>query len=453
MSMLTRSGRLWLFAAVTAVLVQPGVGRAFSTGITSAVFGNSGCPVCHAGGSAPTVVLNGPTVVAPGDTAPYTLTIFGNLAQPYGGLNVTASDGTLATGGPFALGTQILAGIGGFAEVTHVTPKLGDVSNVVEFSFVWTAPPAFTGNVTLSGWGNAVDRDFSSGGDAAARATLVVSSTAPSPTPTATPTPAPDLCGDVAPLDPPLVADDSAQSCQKAIAKAGGLYVKKGLKAAQSCLKTLQASGMPADPIGLCAGSAAAAVAPADGKAAAALNKAESKLRGVVTAKCSDADAAALGLCAATAAGLGDCLLATHHQAIVDALAYQYGDLEPSADPDVRKCQAAIGKHAAGYLNAYLKASARCLDRRNKSATPGSGAELCVGAVSGGFVPPADARVAEALLKATGKLSAKVSSACTEDGVAALDACAGNKADLIDCLVCGQRRLAFDLLGSQYGGN
>jgi len=196
-----------------------------------------------------------------------------------------------------------------------------------------------------------------------------------------------------------------------------------------------------------------AAVAPADGKAAAAFTKAASKLRGLVTAKCSDTAVAALGLCAATAAGLGDCLLATHHQAIVDALAHQYGNLEPSADPDVRKCQAAIGKNVAGYLSAYLKASAKCLDQRNKSATPGDGAELCIGAVSGSFVPPTDARVAEALLKATGKLSAKVSSACSEDGVAALDACAGNKADLIDCLVCSQRRLAFDLLGSQYGGN
>jgi len=453
MQMLTRPRGLWLLVALAIVVGQPTVSRGFSTGIPSTVFTGTGCPLCHAGGTTPTVVLSGPTVVDPGDTAPYTLTIFGSLAQPWGGLNVRANDGAITTGGPFPIGTQLLSGLGGLAELTHTTPKLGDVSNVIEFSFLWTAPETFTGTVTLTGWGNAVNRDFASGGDAAAVATLEIESTAPSPTPTATPTPGPDYCGDVAPLDPALVADIEAQSCQKAIAKAGGLYVKKGLKGAQLCLKGLQAGGTPADPIGLCAGSAAAAVPPTDGKTADVFAKAEAKLRGVVASKCSDATVAALDLCATTVAGLGDCLIAGHHQAIADAITNQYGALEPTADPTARKCQGAIGKSAAGFLNAYLKASAKCLTERNKDGTAGSGAAQCIGSMSGGFVPPTDAKVAEALLKATGKLSSKVSGSCTETNVTDLAACASNKSDLIQCLVCAQRGIAFELLGNQYGGS
>ena len=105
------------------------------------------------------------------------------------------------------------------------------------------------------------------------------------------------------------------------------------------------------------------------------------------------------------------------------------------------------------FLNAYLKASQKCLNTRNKNGTAGSGAALCIGSMSGGFVPPGDADVAGALLKAAGKLSSKVSSSCTETDVGNLDACAGNKADLIECLVCSQRTIAFQLLGAQYGGH
>jgi len=73
--------------------------------------------------------------------------------------------------------------------------------------------------------------------------------------------------------------------------------------------------------------------------------------------------------------------------------------------------------------------------------------------MSGGFVPPTDQKVAEALPKAAGKLSSKVSGSCTETNVTDLAACASNKSDLIQCLVCGQRAIAFELLGDQFGGS
>ena len=444
---------VWAVLVLAVVVGQPAISRAFSTGIPSTVFGPSGCPLCHSGGITPTVLLSGPTTVDPGDTADYTLTIFGNPAQQWGGFNVAANGGALTTGGPFATGTQTISGLGGLAEITHATPKQGDIMNIIEFSFRWTAPPTFTGTVTLRGWGNNVNHNLTSSGDAAALATIDIVSSAPSPTPTATPTPGPDLCGDDAPLDPPLVGDAAGQSCEKAIAKAGGLYAKKGLKAVQNCLKALQAGKVVGDPLAVCAGSAAAAVPPTEPKAAEALAKAELKLRALIAGKCDDTTVASLGLCATTESALEACVLAAHHQAIVDAIATQYGNLQATQDPDARRCQGSIGKNAAGLLNAYVKASQKCLNTRNKDAIAGSGAALCIGSVSGGFVPPTDSDVATAIQKATGKLSSKISATCTETDVGNLDACAGNKADLVTCLVCAQRSIVFDLLGAQYGGS
>ncbi len=437
--------------AVACAVAQPAASRAFSTGIPSTVFGPSGCPLCHSGGVAPSVLLSGPTTVAPGSTADYTLTIFGTPPQTHGGFNVSANGGTLSTGGPFAAGTQTISGLAGLGEITHTTPKQGDVMDIIEFSFKWTAPPTFLGTVTLRGWGNNVNADHTQFGDAAALSTLDIGSTAPSPTPTATPTPGPDPCVDIAPLDPPLVTGADAQACQKSIAKAASLYTKKSLKAAQVCLKRLQAGTIAGEPIGLCAGSAAGSV-PGEAKAAAAFAKSAAKLRALIAAKCDDTTVAGLGLCAATEAGLEDCVLAAHHQGIVDAITGEYGALQPTADPDARRCQGAIGKSGAGLLNAYLKASDKCLNVRNANGTAGSGADLCIGSMSGGFVPPTDPKVAAAVVKATGKLSSKISSACSETDATNLAACANNKGDLIDCLVCLQRDIAFALLGAQYGG-
>ena len=96
---------VWIAMGAAIAIAQPSMSRAFSTGIPSTVFGSAGCPLCHAGGVTPTVLLSGPTTVDPGDTADYTLTIFGTPPQTYGGLNVAANGGTLSTGGPFAIGT------------------------------------------------------------------------------------------------------------------------------------------------------------------------------------------------------------------------------------------------------------------------------------------------------------------------------------------------------------
>lgn len=157
-----RSLSIALFIGMLAIAVQA---RAFSAGISSNSFGSLGCNTCHSGGSTPTVTLTGPTTVTPGSQNQYTLQIATVAPQSKGGLNVSAPDGTLATGGSASSGTQTIGGKNGLAEITHMGAKAASGS-FVTFTFLWTAPSVET-SVDLTGWGNAVDGDGTSAGDKA----------------------------------------------------------------------------------------------------------------------------------------------------------------------------------------------------------------------------------------------------------------------------------------------
>jgi glucose/arabinose dehydrogenase len=174
---------------------------ALSGGITTLSFGVNGCNECHSGGTVPTVTLTGPTVVAPGSTNDYTLQITNSGAQTFGGLNVSALIGVLATGGTDSTDTQTMTGTGGRAEITHTMAKPA-VSGTTTFTFTWTAPASFT-NVSLEAWGNSVNGNFSPSGDKAAHTSLLVSQIgAPTPTSSSTPTPASTPPGLANPLRP-----------------------------------------------------------------------------------------------------------------------------------------------------------------------------------------------------------------------------------------------------------
>ena len=189
-----------LVAGVT-FLAAPGV-HAFSGGITSTSFSaTNGCNDCHSGGMVPTVTLTGPAGVDPSSTHEYTLTVSNVGSQDLAGLNVAIADGLLAVGGSDSASTQALTGAGGRDEITHTAPKAG-VGGVTTFTFLWTAPAAFT-NDTMSAWGNAVNGNLSTTGDHAAHASLDLYNPAlPTPTGSATPTPAgtpPDKLGNPIP--------------------------------------------------------------------------------------------------------------------------------------------------------------------------------------------------------------------------------------------------------------
>jgi len=185
--------------AFAALLLATSTGaHAFSGGIATTSFPlpAQGCNFCHNGGTAPAVTLEcadcggGPPAVLPLSTHEFVFTVFETGLQDHAGLNASAVLGTLATGGVFAAGTQAVVGTGGRSEITHTTPKAAS-GGFTEFSFLWTAPAA-PGVAVLSAWGNAVDGDGSTAGDAASNATLNVDVIGDVPTATPTSTPSPE---------------------------------------------------------------------------------------------------------------------------------------------------------------------------------------------------------------------------------------------------------------------
>ncbi len=434
---------------------------AFSTGIDTSSFPNptDGCNFCHNGGTAPLVSISGPTSVAAGSTNEYTMIITDMsmpAGQPFGGLNVSALDGTFAVGGSQSASTQVL-----FGEITHTAPKAQGGSGSVEFSFLWTAPLTFT-SVTLEGWGNAVDFNSNISGDRATMTSLeVFNASAPTPTPTSTATPTatpapPFTCpSDISPLDPVLITDKDEQNCQKTIGKAGFVYLKKKLKAVQTCLNNLQKGKIVGDPIDVCRGTLNLGVhtPPTDAKTAEKVAKADSKLRLLIDKKCTDPILANLDTCAADVSGLKDCLVENHWQSSDDLIALQYGALVPSSDSDEQKCQKTIANEGRKFATKALKFMQKCIDKRNKDGVAGNAAQLCIGSVVAGvYIPPTDAKTADKLAKFETKVATKIPLKCTTAQLGALDSCAPSPAAEVDCILCSHRESAINTVALNYGG-
>ena len=404
------------------------------------------------------VSISGPTSVAPGSINDYTM-IVTDLSVPanqlFAGLNVFAPDGTLAVGGTQSANTQLLSG-----EITHTSPKAQGGSGWVEFSFQWTAPLTFT-SVTLEGWGNAVDLNSNTSGDQATKTTLEIlnsTSDTPTPTSTATPTATPGANGcisDIDPLQPALIANKDEQTCQKTIAKAGFVYIKKSHKAVQKCLNNLQKGKIVGDPVDLCRGAMNLGIftPPTDAKTADKVAKADAKARLLIDKKCTDPIVANLDSCAADVSGLKDCMIEDAWTASDDLIQVEYGTLIPTVDSDEQKCQKTIANEAGKFATKALKFIQKCLDKRNKDGVAGDAAALCIGSVvAGAYVPPTDAKTAEKLAKLETKLTTKVPLKCTTTQLSALDSCALSPSAEVDCLLCSHRESVINTVATHYGG-
>lgn len=447
----------WSAAALLSLIVWAPRAGAFSAGIATnnPGFGPFGCNGCHASGTSPTVLLSGPDNVLAGSTNEYSVAIVAVGSQNHGGFNVSASAGTLATGGASSANTQALPGTGGLTEITHSSPKMADAWSMIVFSFLWTAP-AFDTSVTMSAWGNAVNNNGNTSGDAALNVTLNVTVTGsgdtptPSATPTVTPTPE-DVCSiDLDPLKPYLIADRQAQKCQEAIAKAGLAYVKGKLKAVQRCLNLLQKGKRSGDAVTLCRGTLG--TPPADATTAEKIAKAIAKAEKFLDNKCTDA-LVPPRLCSDTVAGLKMCLIENLWQRTDALIQQQYGDLALTSDKGVQKCQQVAAKAATGYVARAMKAMQLCLNKRNKDCQTGNAAERCLGElVSGSYGEPSDGNTAEKLAAAETKMRSKITGACNNQQAAMLDACADDVNGLEDCLLCTHREGLLRMIGAQYGG-
>jgi hypothetical protein len=463
----SRTPRPWIAAAATILILLPKLALAYSTGITSNFFPipANGCNFCHTGGTIPTVELLGPTNVSPGSTNEYTFRIFEVGSQSHGGLNASIALGTLGIGGAFSSGTQAsLNMMSGLDEITHTMPKAA-AGGMVEFSFLWTAPGSFT-DATLTVWGNAVNFNSSTGGDGAAAAALLISSGAagtptstPTVTPTATPTPTiENPCdADLAPANPASISDTDLRKCQAMLAKAGGLYAKKMMRAVQKCMSSYQKGKLIGpDPVTLCRGTlvGSAYTAPTDQKTADKIAKVDSKLRGLLQKKCTDSLVAQLDSCATTVGDLEDCVIEDHWQTVDGLLQVEFGNLFPSPDSTEQKCQKTIATEGYKFLTKSLKASQKCLDKRSKNGVGGDGAALCIGSVtSGTYTPPTDAKTAAKITKAESKLREKIERKCDSTALAGLDSCATDPMPESDCTVCSHRAAVVSLLDTEFGGD
>ena len=162
---------------------------AFATGGGIAGYSGKGgatCNSCHSGTTAaPTVVISGPTALAPGASGAYVVTITGGPGVT-AGVDIAPSSGTLTAGD----GTTRVSASG---EVVHSSPKSFSGGSS-KFSFNLVAPAA--GPVTLYAAGISCNGNGNEAGDNTTTATLSVSvATASAPT-VATPasaTPSPVL--------------------------------------------------------------------------------------------------------------------------------------------------------------------------------------------------------------------------------------------------------------------
>jgi hypothetical protein len=454
-----RRGRLCV-AASLGLLLGASPAHGSSTGIASTVFAaNVGCNQCHNGGIAPEVSLEGPALVDPGSTSEYTFTIFATDGQDHGGLNASASDGVLSTGGAFAGGTRTIAGSGGRDEVTHMSPKAAGEGGVIQFSFFWTAPDSFE-SATFRVWGNAVNFNGNQLGDRASSADLEVASSGEvEPTPTSTPsgptptaTPEPLCLADLEPPSPLLVSDPDAQKCQDAIGKAGTGYVSGSLKAVQKCLASFQKGKLSGDPMAVCV-SRGGLPLPSDADTVTKLSAARSKASATIQSKCTDTTIAELGLCGSTVTDFENCFFPEHWLLIENLIEHEFGSVAASDNKEEQKCQKAIAGAAGKYVASSLKAMQKCLGARNKQSIADDAGGLCLGSVAGGDdVPPADAKAASAIGKAEATLRSKVAGSCTNAALVGLDTCASDLTDVQECLVCTHRAAVFTAIGVEYGG-
>lgn len=165
-------GFLLLFAG--QVIASSGGITGYSGNPASAGAGTV-CTLCHNTGLAPVVALSGPSSVAPGSVTSYQFTINDNV-QPVGGLNVSASAGTLQVS-PGAIGIKKVG-----AELTHDQPHA--ISGAFSWSFDWQAPVT-PGTYTLYAAGVSANNDRTAAGDNVAFDILTVTVANQGPVPTA----------------------------------------------------------------------------------------------------------------------------------------------------------------------------------------------------------------------------------------------------------------------------
>lgn len=135
---------------------------AFSDGINGRTK-KSGAPGCTCHGTTATgsvsVIISGPAAVAAGDTATYSIKLFGGPLAA-GGVDIAAQTGTLQTS-YLESQLQLMSG-----EITHTSPKLSTGGDTIRWTFKYKAPNTPNMKDSIYATANSVNNTGGSSGDA-----------------------------------------------------------------------------------------------------------------------------------------------------------------------------------------------------------------------------------------------------------------------------------------------
>ena len=197
------------------LLLLPAAAQAYPGGV-SGYSGRAGsCANCHAGGTAPSVSISGPTSLQPGASGTFMLTIRGGAAVE-GGLDVSlAGGGSLGAGS----GSKIMNG-----EVTQSSS--GRFSGgALSYQFTVTAPSS-AGNLSLSGAGLSSNGNVDGSGTGTASHIITVSAPPPPPPPPPPPVNAPPTVSLTSPSNGATVVSPGNVTISAAAADSDGSVAK-----------------------------------------------------------------------------------------------------------------------------------------------------------------------------------------------------------------------------------
>ena len=219
--------------------------------------------------------------------------------------------------------------------------------------------------------------------------------------------------------------------CLATVAKAGGKFVAKALKATQKC-NDRSVNAVPGDEC--VAGEPAATIASLQTSLIASINSKCSLLTPPefgptamqFPGKCPDLNPAD----AFTSSDLEYCISTSHPTVVADLIGIEYGSTTGPLESADLKCQQTIAKNGAKFVNKKLKAIQKCRDGLLSGKLTGFAAASC---------RTADSKTQATIDKAESKAHAAILDKCTDDNInLALDVCdpkATTAVGAADCII------------------
>ena len=241
--------------------------------------------------------------------------------------------------------------------------------------------------------------------------------------------------------------------CLATVAKAGGKFVAKKLKAIQKCRdRSLNADltdNCPSTPLFCVGGANGGASCATDSECPGGSCKGGEpwitianlaiSLYATIDSKCSflaPAEFGSMGFpgkCLAATPGtftetdLKNCIYDSHETVVDKLIGVEYGTTSGELAADILKCQQTISKNGAKFVNTKLKAIQKCRNAILGQKLFGVAARNCA---------TSDSKTQATITKAESKTRAAIDGKCTDANIQALDVCDPNAAVKLDAENC-----------------